>query len=160
MMIRRLRLAALHLTAVVLTTLPVAAIAQVSVENAWVRGTVPAQKATGAFMRLKSATPTALVNATTPAAGRVELHEMRMENDVMKMKAVPKIDIAAGKPTDLKPGGLHVMLFDLKKPLLKGESIQMTLEFQDAVGKRSQQTLSVEVRDLTADAKGGHHHKH
>jgi periplasmic copper chaperone A len=127
-----------------------AAHAQVAVDQPWVRGTVAAQKATGAFMSLKSDKPVSLVSVASPAAKIVELHEMRMENNVMKMQAVSKLDIIPGKSTELKPGGYHVMLIDLVKPLSKGDSVPLTLEFKDADGKSSKQEIKAEVLDLTS----------
>lgn len=101
-------------------------------------------------MSLKSDKPVSLVSVASPAAKIVELHEMRMENNVMKMQAVSKLDIVPGKSTELKPGGYHVMLIDLVKPLSKGDSVPLTLEFKDADGKSSKQEINAEVRDLTS----------
>jgi len=94
-----------------------AASGQVTVTDPWVRGTVTGQKATGAFMQLKSPTDAALVAAASPVAKIVEVHEMKMEGGMMKMNAVDKLALPAGKAVDLKPGGYHVMLMDLVKPL-------------------------------------------
>ncbi len=123
--------------------------AQVVVEQPWVRGTVAAQKAPGAFMTLKSDKPVSLISAASPAAKVVEIHEMKMENNVMKMQAVPKLDIVPGKSTELKPGGYHVMLIDLVKPLSKGDSVPITLEFKGEDGKVVKQDVKAEVRELT-----------
>jgi copper(I)-binding protein len=95
-------------------TVSLSAQAQVSVKDAWVRATVPQQKATGAFMQLQSAQDAKLVSAQSPVAGVVEVHEMAMDGGVMRMRAVPNLDLPAGKAIDLKPGGYHVMLMDLK----------------------------------------------
>jgi periplasmic copper chaperone A len=127
-----------------------AAQAEVKVDQPWVRGTIAAQKSTGAFMTLTSDKPVSLVSAASPAAKIVEIHEMKIENNVMKMKAMPKLDIVPGKPTELKPGSYHVMLIELVKPLSKGDSVPLTLEFKDADGKSSKQEVKAEVRDLTS----------
>lgn len=124
--------------------------AEVKVDQPWVRGTIAAQKSTGAFMTLTSDKPVSLVSAASPAAKIVEIHEMKIENNVMKMKAMPKLDIVPGKPTELKPGSYHVMLIELVKPLSKGDSVPLTLEFKDADGKSSKQEVKAEVRDLTS----------
>jgi periplasmic copper chaperone A len=129
--------------------------AQVSVSQAWVRGTVQGQKATGVFMQLKSADGAALVAAESPVAGVVEIHEMKMDNNVMKMRAVPKLDLPAGQAVDLKPGGYHVMLMNLKQPLKKGDSVQIKLKFQGKDGKPQEVEVKAEVRDLTAPSGGG-----
>lgn len=119
--------------------------AQVTARDAWVRATVPQQKATGAFMRLESAQDARLVAARSPVAGVVEIHEMAMENQVMKMRAVPGLDLPAGKTVELKPGGYHVMLLDLKAPLAKDSTVPLTLVFQDAKGVESKLNLTVPV---------------
>ena len=124
--------------------------AEVKVDQPWVRGTVAAQKATGAFMTLVSDKPISLVGVSSPAAKIVEIHEMKMDKDMMSMKAVEKIDIVPGKPTELKPGGYHVMLINLAKPLSKGDTVPLTLEFKTADGKITRQEVTATVRDLTA----------
>lgn len=120
----------------------------VKVEDAWVRGTVATQKATGAFMRLTPSANARLVEAKSPVAGVVEIHEMAMENDVMRMRQVPGLDLAAGRTLELKPGGYHVMLMDLKQPLKAGEQVPITLVFEDAAQKRFTQEIKAPVTAL------------
>lgn len=120
----------------------------VKVEEAWVRGTVATQKATGAFMRLTPSANARLVEAKSPVAGVVEIHEMAMENDVMRMRQVPGLDLAAGRTLELKPGGYHVMLMDLKQPLKAGEQVPITLVFEDAAQKRFTQEVKAPVTAL------------
>jgi hypothetical protein len=131
------------------------AAAQTSVTDAWVRGTVSGQKATGAFMQLRSPAGAALVAASSPVAGVVEIHEMRMEGDVMRMRAIPKLDLPANRTVELKPGGYHVMLMELKQPLRKGEVVPITLRVQAADGKTETLEVKAEVRDLTAQPASG-----
>lgn len=120
----------------------------VKVDDAWVRGTVATQKATGAFMRLTPSANARLVSAQSPVAGVVEIHEMAMEKDVMKMRQIPGLDLAAGKTTELKPGGYHVMLMDLKQPLKAGDSVPLTLVFEDAAKKSFTQEIKASVTAL------------
>jgi len=120
----------------------------VQVEDAWVRGTVATQKATGAFMRLTPSANARLVDARSPVAAVVEIHEMAMENDVMRMRQVPGVDLAAGRTLELKPGGYHVMLMDLKQPLKAGEQVPITLVFEDAAQKRFTQEIKAPVTAL------------
>eukprot|EP01034_Spumella_vulgaris_P004341 gene4341-5532_t len=80
------------------------------VEGAWARATVQGQKGTGAFMKLTAPEGAKLVGASSPAAGVTEVHEMKMEGDVMKMRAVPVLDLPAGKTVELKPGGTRRIL--------------------------------------------------
>lgn len=120
----------------------------VKVDDAWVRGTVATQKATGAFMRLTPSANARLVEVKSPVAGVVEIHEMAMENDVMKMRQVPGLDLAAGRTTELKPGGYHVMLMDLKQQLKGGEQVPITLVFEDDAKKRFTMDVKAPVTAL------------
>ena len=139
-----------------------AAQAQVVVADAWVRATVTGQKATGAFMKLTAPQTTRLVAASSPVAGVVEVHEMKMEKDIMKMAALSSLDLPAGKTVELKPGGYHVMLMDLKAPLNKDSTVPLTLTFKDAKGMTTQQELKVPVQQPTPPAgmQHGGAHKH
>ena len=126
------------------------ALAQVTVTDAWVRGTVPGQKATGAFMSITSATDATLVSASSPAAKVVEIHEMAMDGGVMKMRAVDKLSLPAGKPVQLKPGSYHVMLMDITEPLAEGQTVPVTLTFVGKDGKKTTQEVKAPVKALTA----------
>jgi hypothetical protein len=119
-----------------------AALAQTTVKDAWVRGTVAQQSATGAFASITSQAGGKLVAASSPVAGVVEIHEMRMDGSVMKMRAVPSLDLPAGKAVDLIPGAYHIMLMDLKQTLKAGDSVPLTLVIEGTSGKRE----TVEVR--------------
>ena len=129
----------------------------VDVQNAWARATVQGQKATGAFMTLTAQSAGRLVAVSSPVAGVVEVHEMKMEGDVMNMRALTEgLDLPAGKPVALKPGGYHVMLMDLKLPLQKDTTIPMTLVFKDAKGVESKKELKVLVAQTAPGAPAGH----
>jgi hypothetical protein len=121
----------------------VPALAQVSVTGAWARPTVPGQMGTGAFMTLNSKEGARVVGAESPVAGVVEIHEMKMEGNVMKMRAVDALDLPAGKPVELKPGGFHVMLLDLKQALNVGQKFPLLLRIE--TNDRKLVTLPVEV---------------
>lgn len=142
-------------------------IADVAVQNAWVRTTVPGQKASGAFMTLTSKADLKLVGVSSPVAGVTEVHEMKMIGDVMQMRAIPSLDLPAGKAVALRPGGLHVMLLDLKAALPKDSTVPLTLLFKDAKGVSSKLdiTLPVQVVAPAASAASSgaatqHQHKH
>lgn len=124
--------------------------AQVEVKSAWVRGTVGAQKTTGAYMEISSAQGASLVGAESAAAGEAEVHEMRMDKNVMRMRAIPKLDLPAGKTVELKPGGYHVMLIDLKRPLNKGDSVPLRLRIEN----RDKSVTTIEVKAEVRDAMG------
>jgi copper(I)-binding protein len=132
----------------------------VEVRDAWVRATVQGQKASGAFMTLTAKADATLVGVVTSVAGVAEIHEMKMEGDVMKMRALPKgLELPAGKAVTLKPGSLHLMLMDLKVPLQKDTTIPVTLRFKDTKGVESTLDLKVPVSASGpgGDA-GGHQH--
>jgi VCBS repeat-containing protein len=130
------------------------AFAQVSVIDPWVRATVPAQKASGAFMGLKSAKAARLVAASTPVAGKVEIHQMEMQGSTMRMHAVDGIDLPAGKDVNLASGGYHIMLLDLKRQLKDGEQVPLTLTVQGADGKRENVEVTAPVKPLGYSGKG------
>jgi len=131
-----------------LMALPAAA--QVAVADAWIRGTVAGQKATGAFMQLTSLTDMALVGAASPAAKVVEIHQMKQEGGMMKMNAVDRVALPANKTVELKPGGYHIMMMDLTQPLRDGETVPLTLTFEDKAGKKQTVEVKAAVRSLTA----------
>lgn len=139
-------IATLLLSTAMLAALP--AWAQVTVDQPWVRGTVPAQKVTGAFMTLTAARDARLVGVSTPVAGVVEVHEMKMVDDVMRMRQIPALDLPAGKAVSLVPGGYHLMLFQLKGQLKEGDKVPLTLEIEDAAKVRSTVKVEALVRPL------------
>jgi periplasmic copper chaperone A len=126
-----------------------AAAAQVTVTDPWVRGTVPSQMSTGAFMTLKAAKPARLLGATSPVASVVELHEMAIDNNVMRMRAVDVLDLPAGRSVELRPGGFHVMLIDLNRQLKPGETVPVMLLIEQD-GKRQTIEVKASVRALAS----------
>jgi periplasmic copper chaperone A len=141
--------------------LPLAVLAQsVEVKDAWVRGTVPAQKGTGAFMEITAKTAVRLVQAESPVAQSVELHNMTMDKGVMRMGPVDSIDVPAGKTVKLASGGYHVMFIGLNRQMKPGERVPLKLTFELADKKRESVDLSVEIRDLAGNPAGKAHHGH
>ena len=134
--------------AIALLLLAQTAAADVFVTNAWVRSTVPGQKATGAFLTIASNQPTALVGASSSAIKTVEIHEMKMDGGVMKMREVQRIDVVPGKVTELKPGGYHIMLMGLEVPLVAGSKVPLTLTFKDKNNVEKKANINAEVREL------------
>ncbi|MEY4749581.1 MAG: hypothetical protein RIQ60_1795 [Pseudomonadota bacterium] len=136
--------------------------AETTVTDAWVRGTVAQQKVTGLFAKITSSGGAKLVGASSPAAGMVEVHEMKMEGDRMTMAAVSALDLPAGKAVELKPGGFHIMLMDLKQPLKAGDKVPVTLKLEGKDGKPETVEMQAEVRALGAQpaAQHGDAHKH
>ena len=135
--------------------------AHVKVENAWARASVAGQQASGAFMRLTAQEPLKLVGVESLAAAVAEVHEMKMEGDVMRMRAIESLDLPKDVAVDLKPGGYHLMLQQLKSPLVKDTQVPVTLVFKDAKGAESRLSLQVPVRmSAPAGAAGAHSSMH
>ncbi|UOF15261.1 copper chaperone PCu(A)C [Lysobacter capsici] len=126
--------------------------AQVAVDAPWVRASVPQQTATGAFMRLTASRDLRLIGARSDVAQNTEVHEMAMQGQMMRMREVAAVPLPRGQAVALAPGGYHVMLIGLKRPLSAGEQVTLTLVFEDAGGKRSEQTVQAPVRPLGAGA--------
>jgi copper(I)-binding protein len=139
-------------------TLTANAVAQVTVSDAWVRATVPVQKTAGAFLSVQSVKAARLVGAASPVAGTVEMHQMEMVGQTMKMHAVDAIDLPAGQKVDLAKAGYHLMFLGLKGQLKEGATVPVTLTVEDAAKKRDTVTVQVPVKPIGYTAPGGMHH--
>lgn len=129
--------------------------APATVTDPWVRGVVAQQKVTGAFLRITSAQGGRLVAVASPLAGAVEIHEMAMDGQVMRMRAVAGIDLPPGRAIELAPGGFHLMLMDLRRPLAAGDVVPLTLVVEGRDGRRESIEVQAPVRTLGHTA-----HKH
>jgi copper(I)-binding protein len=130
----------------------------VKVANAWVRAPVPGQPTAAAYLDLTSDRNLAVVAAGSPAAGRVEMHSMTVDGGIMRMRALPRIDLPAGKTVKLSPGGMHLMLLDLKQPMKAGDTVPLVLSLQPAgAGQSSLTTLTVQAE---VRAPGAAEHQH
>jgi copper(I)-binding protein len=129
------------------------ALAQVTVNDAWIRATVPAATSTGLFMRIKSKQDVQLVEVRSSVAGVAEIHQMQMEGQMMRMHPVPAIDLHAGETVNLAAGGYHVMLMDLKHQLKEGETVPVTLVIRKKGKKNEDIALDVTVKPLTYSPK-------
>ena len=135
------------------------AVAQsVIVKDAWTRATAPGQTTAGVYLEIVSSTDAALVSVKSAIARSAEIHAMRMEDGVMKMRGVERLALPAGKAVRLEPGGLHIMLLGVTRPLRENETIPLELEIE-AVGGSGVSKLAtrVEVRAQTAHP---HSHSH
>ena len=117
--------------------------APVTVEGAWARAALQGQGASAAYMTLTAREPLTLLGATSPAAAIIELHEMKLEGDVMKMRELDRLELPAGKGVELKPGGVHFMLMDLRAQFKPGLVVPLTLRLRDAKGV--ERTLAVSL---------------
>ena len=127
--------------------------AQVEVSDAWVRATGQGQKATGVFMNLTAQKATRLVGVKADLTSSAEVHEMKMEKDVMKMQAVKALDLPAGQTVALKPGSYHVMLTDLKAPVAEDSQVVLTLLFEDAAGVKTQKEVKAVAKKMGMGGK-------
>ena len=132
--------------------------AQVDVTDAWARATGKGQKATGVFMNLTAKKATRLVGIKTDLTPIADVHEMKMEQDVMKMQTIKALDLPAGQTVSLKPGSFHVMLMDLKAPVEEDSHVIVTLLFEDAAGVKTQQEVHAVAKK--APMGGADKHKH
>lgn len=101
----------------------------------WARATPPGARTGGGFLTVtnEGGTPDRLVGVASPIADRVEIHEMKVIDDVMKMRPVPEgVEIPAGETVEIKPGSLHIMFVDLTGPIEQGAPVPVTLTFQNA----------------------------
>lgn len=143
------------------TLLPSIAFAQSSsvepslkITDAWVKTTVPGGSVSAAYMQIKSAKPLKLVKAESPLTPNVEIHNMSMKDGVMEMRAVDAVDVPANRAVSLKPGGFHIMLIKVNKPIAKGDSVPLKLTFETPDKK----LFNVEVTAKGQEKSGGHVH--
>jgi periplasmic copper chaperone A len=145
----------------------------VTVVHPWVRATPGGSTITAAYMEIKTAAGVTdrLLSASTPAAGRVELHTHEMDGDVMRMRRVDSLEVADGQSRVLKPSGDHVMLFDVAEPLKEGDLVALKLEFEKAgtieieatvepVGAMGPHGMDHQPGHDGAKPSGGDHHHH
>ena len=129
--------------------------AGIEVRNAWARAPAPGQSTAGIYMDIVSADGAALVGVKSVLAKRAELHSTSMQDGVMRMRAVERIELPAKRKVSLAPGGQHVMLIDMVRALRDGEKLPLELILEDTGGARS--TLRV---DATVRAAGAAAHPH
>ena len=155
----------IRLTAILLSAAMIngAATAQtVTVADAWVRATVAAQRATGAFLKLSiQGADATLIAASSPVAGVTQIHEMAMSEGVMRMREVTGgVPLKAGQSFELKPGGYHIMMMDLKQPVKAGDRVPLTLTFKQGDGQQTTTQVDAEVRGLNGQAAMQHGKMH
>ena len=112
------------------------------------------QMPTGAFMQIRSDQATRLVEVSSPVAKTVQIHEMSMQGDVMKMRAIKGLDVPANKPVELKPGSYHIMLLDLTAQIKAGDSVPLTLVFEGADKKRETVNVNATARSPMGGPQG------
>lgn len=147
-----MKLKPLLLAAVLLS--PLANAADIMLHSPYARATPPNAATSAVFVDImnNSDKDRAIVSATTPAAGKVELHDVIMQGEVMKMRQIDQIDLPAQSHISLKPGSLHIMLFELTKPLVEGEAIEVEVTFANG----ETQTFQAPIKKVMSGMK--HHH--
>lgn len=130
--------------------------AGVEVSGAWARATMPGQKVAGVYMQLRSDVQARLVGVKTDAAKTAEVHQMSHEGGVMRMRRLESLDLPAGKTVTLAPGGYHLMLLDILRPLKAGERVSVTLVLDEG-GKRVELPVQAEVRSVMEEGEHSHH---
>lgn len=131
---------------------------QVAVSKAWVRTTVPGQTVASAYMEITAQEGARLIAVRSPISPSVQIHLMQMDGDIMRMREVPSLDLPKNNAISLQPGGYHIMLTKLKKPITAGDKIPLTLVV-DTRGKRELISVEAIARRNTVD-KAGHAHDH
>ncbi|WP_193039906.1 MULTISPECIES: copper chaperone PCu(A)C [unclassified Pseudomonas] len=131
--------------------------AQVQVSDAWVRATVPGQPSSGAFMTVTADSDSKLLRVASPVAKDVQIHEMSMKDDVMRMGPVDSITLPAGTPVKLDPDGYHVMLMGLTGQIKEGDQVPLTLTVENAKGERQTVEVKAAARGLDGMAPGKMH---
>ena len=130
----------------------------VKVVDPWARATVPGQKVGGVYMELVARQNLRLTGVKSVASETAEVHQMKMEKGMMRMRPVPFLDLPAGKPVKLAPGGYHIMLFDLKQSLVTGQKLKLELTVEDSSRHQHQVVVEALVRDRDAGTTGKHDH--
>lgn len=132
----------------------------IEVKNVWARATVPGQKIGAVYLEITSDTAARLVKADSPAAATVELHAMAMKSGVMEMRRLDGLELQAGKTASLAPGGNHIMLIGLKKPLKEGDKVAVTLTVEKSPKVQEKVEVSAEVKSMVTGMGGAMHHHH
>jgi copper(I)-binding protein len=129
----------------------------ITVKNAWARATAPGQEVGAVYLDIVSSSAAKLVKAESTAATSTEIHSMSMKGDVMEMRKIDSLELAAGKTVSLVPGGNHVMLIGLKKPLKEGDKVTVTLTVEKAPKVQEKVEVSAEVKSMMSGAMHHHH---
>ncbi|MFY0731654.1 copper chaperone PCu(A)C [Pseudomonas sp. NFX15] len=134
--------------------------AQTTVENAWVRATVAGQPSSGAFMTVTASSDSKLLSVQTPVAKLVQIHEMSMKDDVMKMQQVEAVALPAGKAVNFDPNGYHIMLMNLTGQIKEGDKVPLTLTVEDAKGQKESIQVEAVAKAIGTMDHGSMEHDH
>lgn len=132
----------------------------VSIQNPWVRATNAGQNISAGYMTMTSTQDVTLVNIESDVTESVEIHSMKMENNVMKMRMLDSIPLIAGKPYKLEPGSYHLMMFDLRKPLIDAQVVDFEMTFKNNKGVEFKQKVKAVVKGSENNSNQSHHGEH
>ncbi len=132
----------------------------ITIHNPWVKATYPGQNISAGYMTITSANDTTLVKIESDVSESVEIHSMKMENNVMKMRMLDSLSLAAGKPYKLEPAGYHFMLFDLKKPLIDAQTVNFELTFKNKQNIEFKQSVKATVKNAENNSGPANHSDH
>lgn len=132
----------------VLSLISVAALAEVVVSEPWARATVPGQPVGAVYMKISSQAVAKLVDIQSDSAKDVQVHTMHSDDGVMRMREHGHLEVKSGETVELAPGGLHLMLLGLKKPLVAGESVTVKMTFEDAKKVKSTTVVTASIRAI------------
>ncbi|HEY8623378.1 MAG TPA: copper chaperone PCu(A)C [Casimicrobiaceae bacterium] len=132
------------------------ALKSLKIDHPFARATPPGAKTGGVFVTIENtgSQPDRLLSASSPVAGVAELHEMSVDAGVMRMRGVAALEVKPGEKVQLKPGGYHLMLSELRQPLKVGDKFPLTLRFQNAGA--IEVTVWVEAMGAGVSALHGH----
>ena len=133
--------------AAMLLSAPLWAASPLEVTDAWVRATVPGQPVAGAYLTIRSASAAKLVGVRSPVARSAEIHSMTEDGGVMRMRKLDALALPAGEPVELKSGGNHIMLLEIKRQLKAGEKVPLTLIVEQD-GKKKTVAVEAAVREV------------
>ena len=123
---------------------------KIVISDAWIKTTIPGATVSAAYMRIQSPTPLKLLKVEGAIAADIQIHDMRMNEGVMEMNALPSIDIAAQQTVELKPGGKHVMLMKVAKPIKNGDKVPLALTFEGTDKK----TITLRINAIAKESAG------
>ncbi|MDF9773856.1 copper chaperone PCu(A)C [Pseudomonas baetica] len=134
--------------------------AQTRVDDAWVRATVAGQPSSGAFMTVTASSDSKLLSVQSPVARLVQIHEMSMKDDVMKMQQAQTVALPAGKAVSFDPHGYHIMLMDLNAQIKEGDKVPLTLTVEDAKGEKESIQVEAVAKAIGTMDHGNMAHDH
>ncbi|MGF6554226.1 copper(I)-binding protein [Pseudomonas sp. S30_BP2TU TE3576] len=134
--------------------------AQTRVDDAWVRATVAGQPSSGAFMTVTASSDSKLLSVQSPVARLVQIHEMSMKDDVMKMQQAQSVALPAGKAVSFDPHGYHIMLMDLNAQIKEGDKVPLTLTVEDARGEKESIQVEAVAKAIGTMDHGNMAHDH